>query len=496
MKTMSFILVIYLFVEPVFFLIYSKRKNTNMTFRKLLDSTLAHSLNYIESLDEVPVSTSASLADLRQRLGHPLADKGMDATQVIDELVADVEGGILGTSGGRFFGWVVGGSVPAALAADWLTSTWDQPAALYASGPAIAVIEEVCGQWLKELLGLPQQASFALVTGCSMAHVTCLAAARNALLAKHNWDVERKGLTGAPPIRILSNNQRHGSIARTVRLLGIGNDNVIDLPVNKQGYLDSEVLRRELQEHADHPTIVLLQAGDINTGVFEPYEELIPIAHEHDAWVHIDGAFGLWAAASPKHKHLLKGVEQADSWAVDGHKWLNVPYDCGYAFVADSRPHQAAMSHRASYLTHDAVARDQMDWTPEWSHRGRGIATYAAIRQLGKQGVAELIERTSQYTNQLVTRISELPDAELIWEPQINQGLVRFLSTKPKATDADHDRRTDNVIATVNESGEAFFSGTTWQGKRCMRVSVCNWQTNDTDIERAINAVQQALTKQ
>lgn len=471
-------------------------KNTETTYRRVLESTLAHVMNYFENLDEDPVSATASLADLRRRLDRPLGDKGMDAAQVIDELVTDAQGGVLGTSGGRFFGWVVGGSVPAALAADWLTSAWDQPAALYASGPAIAVIEEVCGQWLKELLGLPLQASFALVTGCSMAHVTCLAAARNALLAKQNWDVERKGLTGAPPIRIVSNNQRHGSIARTVRLLGIGDDNVVDLPVNKHGYLDPESLRGDLQNHPGKSTIVLLQAGDINTGAFEPFDQLIPIAHKHGAWVHVDGAFGLWAAASPAYRHLVKGVEQADSWAVDGHKWLNVPYDCGYAFVADSRAHQAAMSHRASYLTHDAVARDQMDWTPEWSHRGRGIATYAAIRQLGKQGVADLIERTCHYAHRLVTGVAALPGAELIWEPQINQGLVRFLSANLHATDADHDRRTDGVIVHVLESGEAFFSGTTWQGKRCMRVSVCNWKTNDRDVERAINAVQRALAKQ
>jgi len=240
----------------------------------------------------------------------------------------------------------------------------------------------------------------------------------------------------------------------------------------------------------------LLQAGDINTGVCELFEELIPIAHKHGAWVHIDGAFGLWAAASPKYKYLLNGVEQADSWAVDGHKWLNVPYDCGYAFVRDTRAHQAATSHRASYLTHDAVARDQMDWTPEWSHRGRGIATYAAIRQIGKQGVAELIERTCQYAHRLATCIGALPGAELIWEPQINQGLIRFLSAKLDAMDADHDRRTESVIADVLESGEAFFFSTTWRGKRCMRVSVCNWNTNDIDVERAINAVKLALTKQ
>ncbi|MBN2102601.1 aspartate aminotransferase family protein [bacterium] len=467
-----------------------------MTYRSVLESTLAHALSYIENLDEVPVSATAGLAGLRQRLDRPLADEGMDATQVIDELVDDVHGGILGSSGGRFFGWVVGGSVPAALAADWLTSTWDQPAALFASGPATAVIEEVCGRWLKELLGLPLNTSFALVTGCSMAHVTCLAAARNALLAKYDWNVERKGLTGAPQIRILSNNQRHGSIERSVRLLGIGNENVIDLPVNKQGHLNIKDLQRELQKHAGQPTIVLLQAGDINTGVFEPFEKLIPVAHNYNAWVHIDGAFGLWASASPKYKHLLNGAEQADSWAVDGHKWLNVPYDCGYAFVADSRAHQAAMSHRASYLTHDAVARDQIDWTPEWSHRGRGTATYAALRQLGKKGVAGLIERTCQHAHCLVTRIGALPGAEVIWEPQINQGLVRFLSTRSDATDTDHDRRTDGVIANILESGEVFFSGTTWQGKRCMRVSVCNWKTNELDVERAVNAVQRALEKQ
>ncbi len=467
-----------------------------MNYRRLLETTVSHALNYIDSLDEAPVSTSTSLSDLRQRLNRPLTDNGLDPTKVINELVSDVQGSILGTSGGRFFGWVVGGSVPAALAADWLTSTWDQPAVLYSSGPAAAVIEEVCGQWLKELLHLPQQASFALVTGCSMAHVTCLAAARNSLLSKYNWNVELKGLIGAPQIRILSNTQRHGSIERAIRLLGIGKDNIVDIPVNKLGHLDSNALEKELQRHPDMPTIVVLQAGDINTGVFEPYKKLIPIAHQYSAWVHIDGAFGLWAAASPKYKHLLKGVEQANSWAVDGHKWLNVPYDCGYAFVSDSRAHQAAMSHRASYLTHTTVARDQIDWTPEWSHRGRGIATYAAIRQLGKQGVADLIERTCQYTHKLVTAISSFSGAELIWEPIINQGLVRFRNPQPNASEADHDHYTDHIIAKIVESGVTFFSGTTWQGKRCMRVSVCNWKTNDSDVERAINAVEIALTKQ
>ncbi len=466
-----------------------------MTYRVVLESALGHALRHLENLDRSPVSATSSLADLRHRLGRPLGDDGLDATQVIHELVADVEGGLLGCAGGRFFGWVVGGATPAALAADWLTSAWDQPSALYATGPAEAVIEEVSGQWLTELLGLPGTASFALVTGCQMAHVTCLAAARNAVLARHGWDVERKGLAGAPQIRIVSSSQRHGSIERAVRLLGIGSDNVVDLPVNGQEQLVPGDLRKALQEHAGRSTIVLLQAGDVNTGAFDPFEELIPIAHEQAAWVHVDGAFGLWASASPKYRHLLKGAERADSWATDGHKWLNVPYDCGYAFVSDSRAHQAAMSHRASYLTHDAVARDQIDWNPEWSRRGRGIATYAAIRHLGKRGVADLIERTCRLAHRLVTDIGTLPGAELVWVPQINQGMVRFLSARLDASDADHDRQTERVIARILESGEAFFTGTTWRGKRCMRVSVCNWQTSDADVKRAINAVQLALTQ-
>jgi glutamate/tyrosine decarboxylase-like PLP-dependent enzyme len=464
-----------------------------MNYRPVLEGAFAHALHYLEHLDRTSVSATASLADLRARLARPLAYEGMDALRVIDDLAADVEGGLLGSAGGRFFGWLVGGAVPAALAADWLTSTWDQPNALYASGPAEAVIEEVCGQWLKELLGLPPAASFALVTGCQMAHVTCLAAARHALLDRHGWDVERKGLAGAPRIRIVSSDQRHGSIERAVRLLGLGSDNVVDLPVDGSGRLEAGELSRALPEDSHRPTIVLLQAGDINIGAYDPFAELIPIAHESGAWVHIDGAYGLWAAASPLYRHLLTGAAQADSWATDGHKWLNVPYDCGYAFVADSKAHQASMSHRASYLTHDKEARDQIDWTPEWSHRGRGVATYAAIRQLGKQGVAELIERTCRHTHSLVTRIGALPGAELVWESPINQGLARFLDAAPDAADADHDRRTDAVIAKIVESGEAFFSGTTWRGKRCMRVSVLNWQTNGEDVERAVNAVREAL---
>jgi glutamate/tyrosine decarboxylase-like PLP-dependent enzyme len=464
-------------------------------YRPVLDRTLGHALEHLENLEHTSVAATATLAGLRQRLVRPLTEAGLDPAQVIDDLVADVQGGLLGSAGGRFFGWVIGGSVPAALAADWLTSAWDQNAAMYACGPAEAVIEEVCGQWLKELLRLPATASFALVTGCQMAHVTGLAAARNALLSRRGWDVERQGLAGAPRIRILSTHERHGTVERAVRLLGLGSECVIDLPADAEGRLRAEVLLPALQAQAGQLTIVLLQAGDLNIGAYDPFAELIPLAHAHGAWVHVDGAFGLWAAASPTYRHLLQGVEQADSWATDGHKWLNVPYDCGYAFVADAQSHRASWSHRASYLTHAEEARDQIDWNPEWSRRGRGVATYAALRQLGRAGVADLVERTCRHARALVTCIGQLPGAEMVWEPQINQGLVRYLDLKPGATEADHDRRTDAVIGAILATGEAFFGGTTWRGKRCMRVSVCNWQTSDSDVERAVMAVKEVLEK-
>ena len=470
-------------------------RSPSSPYAPALQRALAHALAHLDALDQAPVGATSTLAELRARLAKPLADEGLPAEQVIDELVTDSAGGILGSAGGRFFGWVIGGSVPAALAADWLTSTWEQNAAIYACGPAEAVIEEVAGAWLKELLGVPEQCSFAFTSGCQMAHMTSLAAARNALLARCGWDVERKGLSGAPALRVLSSNQRHGSIERAVRMLGIGNDHVHDLEVDAHGQLDPLTLREALETQPGAPTIVILQAGDLNIGTFDPFDTLIGLAHEYQAWVHIDGAFGLWVAVSDKYRHLLSGYAQADSWATDGHKWLNVPFDSGFAFVAHPSAHRHAMSHRASYVPATAEARDQIDWNPEWSRRGRGVATYAAIRQLGRRGIAAMIERCCQHAHTLVRRIGALPGAQVIWEGQVNQGLVRFLDPHPGADEADHDARTDAVIAGILATGEALFSGTTWRGKRCMRVSVVNWQTNDEDVTRAIEAARVVLTK-
>ena len=471
-------------------MLYSVRMTRSASgFRPALELALEQALKYLENLDETPVSARADLATLRQRMANPLAEEGIAAEQVVACLVRDTAGGHIGCAGGRFFGWVIGGSLPAALAADWLTSAWDENCTLFASAPATAVAEEVAGTWLKEILGLPEQASFAFVTGCQMAHTTCLAAARHGVLAARGWDVEERGLCGAPAIRILSSNQRHGTIERSLRLLGLGRASVVDLPVDDDGRLTEDALRGALESARGVPTIVLLQAGDLNIGAYDPFETLVPLAHEYGAWVHVDGAFGLWAAASPKLRHLLRGVELADSWATDGHKWLNVPYDSGYAFVANAEAHRAAMAYRASYLTHAAEGRDALDWTPEWSRRGRGVATYAALRQLGRAGVAELVERCCRHARQMVAGMGALQGVEVLWEPTINQGLVRFLDPQG----VDHDGWTDEVIARIVSSGEAFFGATTWRGRRAMRVSVCNWQTTDGDVERAVAEVSRVL---
>ena len=450
-------------------------------FGPSLEIALRAALDHLNGLDSRPVTAKAGLEQLRARLKKPLNSESLPAESVIEELVRDAKDGLLGSAGGRFFAWVVGGVVPAALAADWLTSAWDQNAGIYASGPSAAIVEEVAGEWLKDVLGLPQSASFALVTGCQMAHATCLASARHALLAERGWDVEAKGLSGAPPIRILTSSERHGSLQRAVQLLGLGRDNIHELPCDEAGCLVPSALEQALSQR--QPTIVVLQAGDLNIGAYDDFATLIPIAKRFGAWVHVDGAFGLWAAASPRYAHFVRGVEAADSWATDGHKWLNVPYDCGYAFVAHPDAHSGAMSHRASYLVHSQIARDQMDWNPEWSRRARGFATYAALRQLGRQGLAALIEGCCEHAHTLVEGIGALPGAEVLWMPRINQGLVRF---------HNDDRRTDQVIAAILEDGSAYFGGVTWRGVRAMRVSVCNWQTSKADVERAVAAVASA----
>jgi glutamate/tyrosine decarboxylase-like PLP-dependent enzyme len=468
-------------------------KNVEGLYRKPLEASFSNALYFLQALDQRHVGATVDLETLRSRLLKPLAKDGIPPDEVVQELVRDVDGGLMGSAGGRFFAWVIGGSLPAALAADWLTSAWDQNAGIYASSPAAALVEEISGTWLKEILLLPKDASFAFVTGCQMAHVTCLAAARHAVLARKGWDVQQRGLFGAPTIRLLTSDLRHGTFERAVRLLGLGLSQITLLPSNEQGALSADHLQHALESDGGAPTIVLLQAGDVNTGAYDSFETLIPIAKRYGAWIHVDGAFGLWAAASERYRDLVKGVDGADSWATDGHKWLNVPFDCGYAFVRDTESHRASISHRESYLMEQAGARDEVDWNPEWSRRARGFPTYAALRQLGRDGVAALVDNCCRHAHALVTRIGQLPGAEVLATPIINQGLVRFLHPGSGASEQDHDRRTDEVIAAMDANGEAFFGGTTWRGRRAMRVSVSGWQTTDEDMDRVVNAFAAAL---
>ena len=442
---------------------------------------------YIESFDTHKVSQEPDPDALRARLYKDLTDDGLPPVQVIEELHEDAKDGLLNSAGGRFFGWVIGGGIPVSIAADWLTSAWDQNAATYACSPSAAIIEEVVALWLKDILGIPQQASYAFVTGCQMAHVTALAAARHKVLADKGWSVEEQGLAGGPPIRVLVG-EHHETLLRALRYLGIGTDAVIRVPLEDDGTIDVTALKIVLEKNPDMATIVSLAAGDLNRGAFDPFDEVCDLAHAHNAWVHIDGAFGLWVASSDRLRHLVKGIEKADSWATDAHKWLNVPYDSGVAFVADPESHKIAMTIPVAYKVEVENVRDQFEWSPEWSRRARGIPLYAALRTLGRNGVAEIIERCCDLTQDIVKKLGELPGVEVLTTPVINQGLVRFLDP-----DGDHDARTDEIIKRVNESGEAWFGGTMWNGMRVMRISLSNFRTTAEDIDRVVAAFKVAL---
>ena len=448
---------------------------------RALDTAAAAAKTYLAGLDTTPVGATATLAELRAQLDVGMADTGVPAEQVVADLVAATAGGLNGIAGGRLFAWVNGGALPAALATDWLVSAWDQNAGLTAVSPAASVVEEIAGVWLKDVLGLPATASFALTTGCQMAHATCLAAARHAVLARHAWDVEAHGLFGAPPIAVLANDQRHLSVDRALRLLGIGTKALVPLATGADGRIAPATLDAALAAVAGRPVIVALNAADLNIGGCDDFAGLIPRAQAAGAWVHVDGAFGLWARASPAQRHLVDGVEAADSWASDAHKWLNTPYDCGLAFVADAAAHRAAMTVSASYMPVAADAREPIDWTPEWSRRARGFTVYAALRELGRDGVAALVDRCCAHAATLAHGIAALPGAELIGGPGLNQALISF------------GDETEAVVARVNAGGEAFFGATTWQGRRAMRVCVINWRTTDADIARAVAAVAAAL---
>jgi glutamate/tyrosine decarboxylase-like PLP-dependent enzyme len=456
---------------------------------ELLSRTAAYAIDYVAGLPTRPVAARATLEELRRAFDHPLPPGPTEPALIIDELIAGAEPGVVATGSPRYFGFVIGGALPAAVAADWLTSTWDQNAGLYVGGPSASVVEEVAGRWLLELLGLPATASFSLVTGCQMAHFTALAAARHHVMAKQGWDINRHGLAGGPPIRVIAGQHRHVTVDRALRHLGLGTDAIVVVPSDEQGRVSAQGVADALGTGGG-PTIVCAQAGEVNTGAFDPIADVCSIAHERGAWVHVDGAFGLWAAASPALRPLVAGVEGADSWATDCHKWLNVPYDCGLAACAHPDDHRAAMGTHADYLVHAAPGgpRDQMDWTPEFSRRARGFAVYAAIRSLGRSGVAELVERSCANARRFADELAALPGVEVLNDVVLDQVLLRFVEA-----DGDSDALTRRVIERVQSSGTCWMSGTTWQGTAAMRVSIVNYQTTAEDVDRSVAAVLAAL---
>ena len=451
--------------------------------RPLLVRAAERAAAFREAVAERPVAPEVDVERFRTEFGGPLPDKGTDAETVVDELVEMVEPALVATPGPRYFGFVMGGALDAATAADILTTGWEQVGFNGVTSPASALVEEIVGTWLKDALGLPTAASFGIVTGAQGANTAALAAARHRVLKRVGWDVERDGLQGAPKIRIVAGEERHGTIDRSLRLLGFGTGALEAVPAGPNGAVDPDALARALDAGSGEPTIVCVQAGNVNTGAFDDLAAANEAAHRGGAWVHVDGAFGLWAAASPEFEHLVAGREGSDSWAVDGHKWLQVPYDTGFVLCADPEAHSLSMSYTAAYLQDDKALRAPSDFVPESSRRSRGFASWAALRELGRAGLAELVERCCALARRFAEQLAEVDGVRIANEVVLNQVLVGF----------GDDERTDRVIANIQHDGTCWMGGTTWHGDRLMRISVSNWTTTEDDVDRSVEAIRRAM---
>ena len=442
---------------------------------ELLRTTAERAIRYVHELPERRVAPDAAALAGLERFDEPLPDGPDDPERVIALLDEAGSPATMASAGPRFFGFVIGGSQPVALAANWLAAAWDQNAGASTASPVAATLESVAQRWLVELFGLPPTTVAGFVTGATMANLTALAAARHAVLARVGWDVEARGLTGAPAVTVIVGDEVHPSLVKGLGLLGLGRERVHRVPADEQGRV-----RADLLPTICGPTIVCAQAGNVNTGAFDPVEDLVAAAHEAGAWVHVDGAFGLWAAAAPARAHLVRGIGAADSWATDAHKWLNVPYDCGLAFVRDPEPLRAAMGVTAAYLP-DSMMRESAAHTPELSRRARGVEVWAVLRALGRSGLADLIERDCRHA----TRFAEGLRAagfEILNDVVLNQVLVSF----------GDEETTRRVIAAVKEDGTCWAGVTVWQGRTAMRISVTGWSTTDDDVERSLAAMLRA----
>jgi len=457
----------------------------------LLKDVAERARRYLEDIGQRRVFPApAALKDLA-RFAIPLQEEPLAPSAVLAELDAIGSPATVASTGGRYFGFVTGATLPAARAANMLAGVWDQNAGLELNSPVGAYLERVCRDWLVELLGLSARTEVGFVTGATMANFTALAAARHGVLAKTGWDVERQGLQGAPPVTVITHGGSHITVYASLQMLGLGREGerVRKVAADDQGRMQPEALREALAG-LDGPVIVCMQAGNVNSGAFDPFEELISIAHASGAWVHVDGAFGIWAAGVPSMRHLMAGSLAADSWSTDAHKWLNVPYDSGLVFVRDAAAHHAAMTLGAEYYVEtQGGERDNYNWTPESSRRARGFAVLAALRSLGRSGVVDLIERNSAHARRMAERLSAGPGVRILNDVVLNQTLVRFEAEGDDPDGTAGDRRTRALIEAVQRDGTCWLGGTTWAGRAAMRVSVSGWRTTADDIERSADAI-------
>jgi glutamate/tyrosine decarboxylase-like PLP-dependent enzyme len=454
-------------------------------YAQVLEVAGERARRYLEGVADRPVREESEVAELRAALDRELPEAGEDPATVVDELAEAAEPGLIALGNPRYFGFVIGGTLPAALGAEWLTTAWDQIASLYVCGPSASVAEEISGRWVLELLGLPAGAGFGLTTGGTMANFSGIAAGRHAVLERQGWDVEAKGLNGAPRLRVLVGEHAHATIFVALRLLGLGDENAIHVKADDAGRMDPEALAAEL-ERGEGPAIVCAQAGEVNTGCYDPFGPIADVCERHDAWLHVDGAVGLWAAASPEFDSLTKDLERADSWSTDAHKWLNVPYDCGFIAVKDPAHLRGAMGIAAPYLTAAEDARDSYQYVPESSRRARGFPLYAALRSLGREGVRDLVERCSALARLMAEELEADPALEVINEVVINQTLVAVVGDESGELTADAVRR-------IQQDGTCWLAGTRWRGRPAIRISVCNWRTSEEDIRRSAEAIRKAV---
>jgi glutamate/tyrosine decarboxylase-like PLP-dependent enzyme len=448
-------------------------------FDAALDRAAVHARSWLSSQRDRPVPPQLQADEIRNDLGGPLPDGPSDAAEVIDLLAESAGPGLMAMPSGRFFGWVIGGALPAALAADWLTSAWDQNSGMRFATPGTVAAEEAASEWILDLLGLPSTADVGFVTGATMANFTGLAAGRQQVLTDAGWDLDQRGLTGAPPLRVFAGADRHGTIDLALRYLGLGAPTVV--AADEQGRLRLDALATAL-EQGSGPAIVCLQAGNLHSGAFDPIAAATALAHEHGAWVHVDGAFGLWAGASPRLRHLVTGYETADSWATDAHKTLNVPYDCGISIVAHPNALRGAMGMLASYLVHDEGPGDPLEKVPELSRRARGVPVWAALRSLGRSGVADLVDRLTDHARALADGIAAIEGAEVLNDVVFTQVCLAF----------GDDERTREVTRRLLEDGTVWMSGSRWHDRDILRISVSNWSTDAADVAASIDAVRRA----